>query len=98
MDLKYVSNEIVTRGSTNKMLERFEIRTSTYGRYSIGYQAIIHWNKLQNDCFTTNSSHISYSKVNKKSNRVSNAPELRQKKTKKETKQNLKHKKNKINN
>ena len=64
--LKYVSNEIVTRGNTNKMLERFEIRTSTYGRYSIRYQAIIHWNKLQNYCLTTSLSHISCSKVNKK--------------------------------
>ena len=35
--LKYVSNEIVTRGNTNKMLERYEIRTSKYGRFSIRY-------------------------------------------------------------
>ena len=41
-----VSNEIVTRGNTNKMLERYEIRTSKYGRFSMRYQSIVHWNRL----------------------------------------------------
>ena len=64
--LKYVSNEIVTRGNTNKMLERYEIRTSKYGRFSIRYQSIVHWNRLQHYCSTTNLSLLSYSKINKK--------------------------------
>ena len=64
--LKYVSNEIVTRGNTNKMLERYEIRTSKYGRFSIRYQSIVHWNRLQHYYSTTNLSLLGYSKINKK--------------------------------
>ena len=64
--LNYVSNEIVTRGNTNKMLKRYEIRTSKYGLFSIRNQSIMHWNKLQHYFSTTNLSLLSYSKVNKK--------------------------------
>ena len=64
--LKYVSNKIVTKGNTNKMLERYEIRTSKYGRYSIRYQATLHWNMLQQYCSITNLSLLSYSRINKK--------------------------------
>ena len=66
LGLNYVSNEIVTRGNTNKMLKRHEIRTSKYGFFSIRNQSIMHWNKLQHYYSTTNLSLLSYSRVNKK--------------------------------
>ena len=35
LNFNYVSSEIVTRGNANKMLSRFEVRTTTYG-HSLG--------------------------------------------------------------
>ena len=35
LNLKYVSNTIVTRGNTNKMLKRFEVRTSIFCKIPI---------------------------------------------------------------
>ena len=46
--LQYVTNNILTRAQTDGLLERFEVRTSTFGIFLISYQCIINWNELQN--------------------------------------------------
>ena len=66
LNFNYVSSEIVTRGNTNKMLSRFEVRTSTYGIFSIRYQSIIQWNNLQNYYSHSLLSHFSLDKLKKK--------------------------------
>ena len=66
LNLKYVSNTIVTRGNTNKMLKRFEVRTSMYGLFSVRYRSIVQWNNLQNYYSHTILNQLSYAKIKKK--------------------------------
>ena len=64
--LQYVTNNILTRAQTDRLLERFEVRTSTFGIFSISYQCIINWNELQNFNSPAFLTNLSYSQLRKK--------------------------------
>ena len=66
LNLSYVSNTVVTRGNTSKMLNRFEARTSVYGIFSVRYQSIIQWNKLQTFYSHSLLSRLSLDKLKRK--------------------------------
>ena len=62
LDLKYVSDPIVTRGNSRNLLRRCKVRTSTYGLHSIKYRSILNWNSLQ-IYLKTNLTELNYSKI-----------------------------------
>ena len=63
--LQYVTNNFHTRAQTDRLLERFEVRTSTFGIHSVSYQCIKDWNNLQNH-LSCNIINLSYSQVRSK--------------------------------
>ena len=63
LNLEYLPATRITRGIQKKLLKRPYVRTTKHGIYSMRYQSVIHWNRLQNyfekvDLTTTRQTKI----------------------------------------
>ena len=63
LNLEYLPVTQITRGTQKKMLKRPYVRTTKHGIYSMRYQSVIHWNRLQKyfekvDLVTTRQTKI----------------------------------------
>ena len=63
LNLEYLPVTRITRGNQKKLLKRPYVRTTKHGIYSMRYQSVIHWNRLQNyfervDLTTTRQTKI----------------------------------------